>query len=160
MPVLFSLFVLFFTQICQMLSEDIIIWAIHMPLLISSIKQSLYAEHVLMLMFVSVFRTSLLDQYRSKLLKGKLCLYRQSVCFVCVSMNKKQGVWPLVLSGWLKAAMLKLSFSLLLSDSFDESFEEPFSLPAPPLSTYKWVEPYWLSQLYGARSFHTNNANA
>ncbi len=75
-------------------------------------------------------------------------------------MNKKQGVWPLVLSGWLKAAMLKLSFSLLLSDSFDESFEEPFSLPAPPLSTYKWVEPYWLSQLYGARSFHTNNANA
>lgn len=48
-----------------------------------------------------------------------------------------------------EAAMLKLkSFSLLLSDSFDESLEEPFSLPAPPLCTYKWVEPYWLSQLY------------
>lgn len=104
-PVLFSLFVLFFTQICQKLSEDIIIWTIHMPLLISSIKQSLYAEHVLMmfflctmLMFVSIFRTSLLDQYRPKLLKGELWLYRQSVCFVFVSMEKNK----MVLSCWLK----------------------------------------------------------
>lgn len=56
-----------------------------------------------MLMFVSVFRTSLLDQYRTKFLKGELCLYHQSVCFVCASMKKKkQGVWPLVLSCWLK----------------------------------------------------------
>ncbi len=51
-----------------------------------------------MLMFVSVFRTSLLDQYRPKLLKGELWLYRQSVCFVYVSMEKKQknkvfGLW-------------------------------------------------------------------
>jgi len=36
-----------------------------------------------------------------------------------------------------EAVMLKLSFSLLISDSFDESFEEPNSLPNPPLCTYK-----------------------
>lgn len=35
--------------------------------------------------------------------------------------------------------------SLLVPDSFDESVEEPFSSPAPPLSTYKWVVPAWLT---------------
>lgn len=37
-----------------------------------------------------------------------------------------------------------MNFCLLLGfDSFDESLEEPFSLPTPPFSSYKWVGPSW-----------------
>lgn len=52
--------------------------------------------------------------------------------------------WPCVLSlptavlWWICVCVL-----LLDPDSFDESLEEPFSLPAPPFSSYKWVGPSW-----------------
>ena len=36
-----------------------------------------------------------------------------------------------------------VNVSLLGPGSFDESLEEPFSLPASPFSSYKWVGPSW-----------------
>lgn len=46
---------------------------------------------------------------------------------------------------WICVCVLLLGF-----DSVDESLEEPFSLPTPPFSSYKWVGPLWSSR----SSFH------
>lgn len=45
---------------------------------------------------------------------------------------------PTALIWWICVYVL-----LLNPDSFDESLEEPITLPNPPFSTYKWVGPSW-----------------
>lgn len=48
---------------------------------------------------------------------------------------------PTPLLWWICVCVLLLGL-----DSFDDSLEEPFSLPTPSFSSYKWVWPWWATR--------------